>query len=155
MITTREIALRLATHIATDNWAPEGVSVPKVFMDAITQSIEIGDHPVVIVVPRNGTGLHRGNPEHSIEVVLALNSSAFVSNPAAFAETTEGVIVYGTGGKIDELLIELVNTIKKAEPGAILADLQTEYALDNLPMQYVTLTLGYKEATAYGDCWPK
>lgn len=154
MTTTREIALRLATHIATNIWAPEEVSIPIVFLDAITQSVELGDHPAVIVIPRNGTGLHRGNPEMQIEVVLAINSTALVSNAAAHAETPEGVIIYGSGGILDSVLDNLVNTIKKAEPGAILANMQIEYALDNLPMQYATITLGYKQATAYGDCWP-
>lgn len=147
--TTRGIAASLAAHIARTDWIPDGVKKPRVFLDAITTQIDLKDHPGIIVVPRNSTGLHRGTPEHQIEVVMCLDATALSSNAAALAETPDGVEVYGSGALLDALVAALLNTIKAANPGSILSDMQVEFALDNLPMQYATMTLTYRDNPAF------
>lgn len=149
MNTTRQIAAELAKTIATTDWIPEGVGKPRVFMDAITTAVTLGEHPAVIVVPRNSTGMWHANPEYQIEVVLAMDASSLNANPAAPVETPDGVEVYGSGALLDSMVVALVNTIKRATPGSILADLQVEYSLDSLPMQYATITLGYRDNPSY------
>lgn len=151
MMTTRKLANNLADELATRMWVPEGVNAPQVYMDAITENVDIGDFPIVIVSPRNTTGLYRNNPEHHIDIVLALNASAFHSNAAAPGRTDHGVLIYGSGELLDALVNRLVNTIKTSLPGANLTDLQMEYSLDTLPIQYVTVSTTFKETVAYGD----
>lgn len=149
MTTTRQLATELAKTIATTDWMPEGVRKPRVFMDAITTAITLGEHPAVIVVPRNSTGMWHSTPEYQIEVVLAVDASSLNSNPAAPVETPDGVEVFGSGALLDSLVVALVNTIKRATPGSILSDVQVEYNLDSLPMQYATITLGYRDNPSY------
>lgn len=150
MTSTRRIAVNLARHLATTPWAPEEMETPLVCLDAITTALDLSKRPAVIVVPRNTTTM-RTNPQHQIDVVLALDSSSFVANAAQQAETPDGVQVMGAGVFLDALLEALVNTIKQALPGANLDNIGIEYSLDSLPVQFATLNLTYHETVAYGD----
>lgn len=151
MTITRKIAVNLANHLASNQWAPEGFETPLICLDAITTTLDLSKRPAVIVVPRSTTGLWKNTPQYQLEVVLALDASSFVANAAQQTETPEGVQVMGAGVFLDSLLESLVNTIKKAHPGAILTNIGVEYSLDTLPIQFATLNLEYDEVVAYGD----
>lgn len=150
MISTRTIAVNLAKHLATNQWAPEGIETPLICLDAITTTLDLSKRPAVIVVPRNTTAM-RTKPQHQIDVVLALDASSVVANAAQQAETPEGVQVMGAGVFLDALLDALVNSIKQALPGANLDEIGIEYSLDSLPVQFATVNLTYQEIVAYGD----
>lgn len=150
MVTTRQVAANLAAHIATTDWVPEGLETPIVCLDAAASSIDIGKHPVVVVIPRNTTGIWK-TPHYYIDVVLALDANSHVSNPAQSDETPDGVKVMGAGMLLDDVMDALVATIRESRPGALLLNIDVEYSLDSLPFQYATLTLEFESIAVWGD----
>ena len=149
--TTRQLARNIAKKLANTDWVPEGIEKPLVFLDGISGEIDIRNRPTVVVVPKNATGLWKSTPEHIVEVVLAVNSAYFVSNPALSNKDEEGVEIFGAGDVLDSLTFNLLNMVKHSTPGAILSDVQLEYSMDSLPVQYVSITATYRQNAAYGD----
>lgn len=148
--TTRTIATNLAQTFANDEWVPTGVDSPIVALDGIAGQLDIGTHPLVVITPRQSAGLWKAQPEHIIEILVALDASSHLAgNPSQSTPGPDGVLRYGTGALLDELVANLVATIRHTEPGAVLAGMEIEYSYDSTPIQYATITATYGQTVVY------
>lgn len=152
MTVTRKIATNLAQFLTSSDWVPVGVEAPIVALDGIAGQLDIGAHPLVVLTPRQAEGLHRAQPVHVVEILVGADpSSHLAGNPAASTPGPDGVLRYGVGDLLDNLVGILIGELRSANPGAVLASVSVEYNYDTTPIQYATITATYGETVAFGD----
>lgn len=149
-IATRDIAARLAAALAADPALAEATGVqPEVYLDAAPTAPECGV-PLVVVAPLSASGLAKGDRRHEVAVAVCVDASAETGNAAASEATPQGYREFGAGGALMRLASLVEARIHATSAGAVLEELDAEFGLDSLPVQYAGFTAAYVEVAAFG-----